>query len=82
VAPLFSAKQGDSTMVETNDGFAVATLTKITTPDRSSDPITWDKLRAQLAQSQRGDIENTYTDALLKNTKVTINDKLLATAVQ
>lgn len=82
VEPLFAAAKGDTTMVETDDGFAVAQLTSITTPDRNADPISWDKLRTQLAQSMRGDIENTYTDALRTAAKISVNQNLLNTAVQ
>jgi len=82
VDPIFAAAKGETTMVETNDGFAVAQLTNITTPARSSDPIDWDKLRSQLAQSTRADIENTYTDALRSAAKISVNQNLLNTAVQ
>ena len=82
VEPLFAAAKGDSTMVETDDGFAVAQLTSVSTPDRNSDPLSWDKLRTQLAQSMRSDIENTYTDALRSAAKISVNQNLLDTAVQ
>ncbi len=83
VEPIFSlGNTGDTTMAETPDGFAVARLTKITAPDRAADPIDWDKLQAQLVQSVRNDIENTYTDSLRAAAKLSVNQKLLDATVQ
>jgi peptidyl-prolyl cis-trans isomerase D len=75
-------KIGDASMAETNDGFAVAVLTKITTPDRTAAPEDWNKLRTQLEQSMRGDIESTYTDALRSAAKVNINEARLNAAIE
>ena len=81
--PLFGAtKLGDATMIATDGGFAVAKLTKITTPTRNNDPIDWDKLRTQLAQSERSDIENGYTDALRNAAKINVNTNLLNSEIQ
>ncbi len=83
VAPMFATnKIGDASMAETNDGFAVAVLTKITTPDRTAAPEDWNKLRTQLEQSMRGDIESTYTDALRSAAKVNINEARLNAAIE
>ena len=43
---LFSLKKGEPTMVETPEGFVVATPVEIVAPDPAADPLRYDQLRA------------------------------------
>ena len=83
VDPLFAlAKTGDVGMVAVPDGFAVLSLTRITVPDRAGDPLDWDRMRGQLTQTVRSDIENAYSDALRTAAKPVVNQKLVDTIIQ
>ncbi len=81
--PLFGlSKNGDATMVQTADGYAVIQLTRIVSPGPADDLNDWTKLHAQLVTSMRADIENTYTDALRAQSKISVNQALLSSTIQ
>lgn len=83
VEPLFGLDtKGDITMVQVPGGYAVMQLTKITIPGPADDLIAWNKLHAQLVQSVRADIENSYTDALRTHARINVNQSLLSSTIQ
>jgi peptidyl-prolyl cis-trans isomerase D len=82
VQPLFGMKPGEATMVETPDGFVVAVLTQIQTPDAKSDPIGFGQMRLTLDRSLADDIEATYLSALRARSNPRINQALLNSVAQ
>ncbi len=73
----FSLKPGTSTMLETPDGFVVATLTAIRHPDRTTDALGYDRTRAALDAAMADDIETSYITALRDRAKPKIDAKTL-----
>jgi peptidyl-prolyl cis-trans isomerase D len=80
--PLFGMKLGDGTMVETPDGFVVAVLTGIQSPDAASDPIGYGQVRAALERSIGDDVEMTYISALRSRANPRVNQTLLNSVAQ
>ncbi len=84
VTPLFGLKQGEPTMVETPDGFTVAVLAKIETPDPSTDPAAFTQMREALVKSVADDSEMLYANAVRTRAQPKVNraqlDSLSATA--
>jgi peptidyl-prolyl cis-trans isomerase D len=64
LAPLFSLKKGEATMVETPDGFVVAVLAEIQEPDPKADPVGYSQVEQALAHAMQQDAENTYASAV------------------
>jgi peptidyl-prolyl cis-trans isomerase D len=81
VAPLFSLKQGEPTMTETPDGFVVAVVAEIQTPDAAADPIGYGQMREQLTRSIAEDLQMTLAAALRDRGKPQINRTELDTLV-
>ncbi len=74
---LFSMKRGEATMVETPEGFLVATLTTITEPDPKADAVGYGRLRDLLTRRMGADIETLYLQAVRTEAKPHINEALL-----
>ncbi|GGJ08531.1 peptidylprolyl isomerase [Neoroseomonas lacus] len=77
VAPLFEAKQGDATMVETRDGFAVARLTEIIPFDPASDANAMARVRTGIEQSMQDELEAQFSNALRGRANVRVNTDML-----
>lgn len=77
VAPLFEAKQGDATMVETRDGFAVARLTEIIPFDPASDANAMARVRTGIEQSMQDELEAQFSNALRGRANVRVNTEML-----
>jgi peptidyl-prolyl cis-trans isomerase D len=77
VAPLFEAKQGDATMVETRDGFAVARLTEIIPFDPTSDANAMARVRTGIEQSMQDELEAQFSNALRGRANVRVNTEML-----
>ncbi|MCK8783540.1 SurA N-terminal domain-containing protein [Roseomonas sp. NAR14] len=77
LAPLFEAKVGDPTMVETRAGFAVAQLATIERFDPASDPLALGRLRGEVEQAMADDLETQYAAALRRRAEVRVNQRLL-----
>jgi peptidyl-prolyl cis-trans isomerase D len=77
LAPLFEAKPGEATMVETRDGFAVAQLVEVVPANPDADPLALGQLREQVEQSMAEDLESQYAVALRNRAEVRINPALL-----
>jgi peptidyl-prolyl cis-trans isomerase D len=73
ITPLFGLKLGEPTMVETSDGFIVATLAAINAADPAKDPIGYGQTREALLKSVSDDIEAVFGTALRDRAKPQVN---------
>ncbi len=73
---LFTMKKGEATMVETNNGFVVATLADITKPDPKSQPEELDQVRRALTKSISDDLLVSYGTAVRDSAKPVVNQKV------
>lgn len=73
VQPLFTLARGQPTMVETPDGFMVAVLTGIVTPDLKADPIGATQIRDALTRALGDDAESVFATAVRSAARPTVN---------
>lgn len=73
IEPLFSLKQGEATMVETETGFVVARLAEIQAADPKADPVGFGQVRDALGKSIADDVEAAVTLALRARGEPRIN---------
>jgi len=78
VATLFGIKIGETTVARGQDGYLVARLAEIRTPDPAAEQAAREALKARLAADLSGDILNQYGHALEKRYPVRINRDALA----
>jgi peptidyl-prolyl cis-trans isomerase D len=79
---LFSLKQGQATMLQTDSGFTVAVLAKITNPQPADDPDDYSQIQTAMTKGLQTDIAQSFVAALMTRNKVTIDQKLLAQLYQ
>lgn len=77
VEPLFGMRQGETTMVETPDGFMVATLAKIDDPDPKADPVGEARLVDQINQQMANDMQTSFILGVRNAAKPRVNQALL-----
>lgn len=77
VKPLFALKQGEPTMVETPDGFIVAVLREVQTPDPAADPIGYGQVRDGLVRAIANDMENVFATAVRERASPRVNRQAL-----
>jgi peptidyl-prolyl cis-trans isomerase D len=82
VAPLFSLKQGDSTMIETPDGFVVAELMAIQTPNASTDPVGYDQLKASITSALADDMQAVFAGVVTAKANPRINQAVIQQIAQ
>jgi len=83
IQPLFALKApGEATMIETNDGFLVASLAEVQLPDPAADPAGFGQLKDALTKSVGDDLELTFALALRDRGKPEVNRALLDSIVQ
>jgi peptidyl-prolyl cis-trans isomerase D len=82
IQPLFSLKKGEPTVVETPDGFVVAVLTEIQTPDQNSDPIGFAQVRDALTKAIAQDMQETFAVAVRNAANPRINRSALDALTQ
>ncbi len=70
----FSLAPGQSTMVETPDGFVVATVTGAQHPGPASNQLAFARMHSRLDQAVGDDIEASYAMALQRQTPPVLND--------
>ena len=70
---LFGLKKNEATMVETADGFLVATPVEIVAPDPSADPAAYEQMRTAVAKSVANDLMAVFADALRQRANPRIN---------
>ena len=81
-AALFRLKKGETTMVETPDGFLVVRLTDITEPDPASDPAGAATMREALTRALNQDVEIVFATALRDRARPRVNRTLLDNLVE
>ncbi|MDP9095849.1 MAG: peptidyl-prolyl cis-trans isomerase, partial [Pseudomonadota bacterium] len=74
---LFRLKQGETTMVETADGFWVVRLTTITDPDIAQDPIGAAQFRDSLTKALDQDVEIVFATTLRDRAQPQVNRAML-----
>jgi len=79
---LFSLKQGEPTMVETADGFLVATAVEIIAPDPAADPSRYQQMRDAVARTIAGDLTTIMSEALRQRANPRINQSNVDQIVQ
>ena len=77
VKPLFLLKPGQPTMVETPDGFTVAQLTKVVSPEPTGDPAGAERARTALTREVAADTELAFATAAREAASPTVNQRLL-----
>ena len=77
VAPLFHMKPGEPTMIETPEGFVVATLAKVEDPDPAGDPIGFDAVRSALASAVGQDMQQVFAGAVRDRSNAHINPAVI-----
>lgn len=82
IGPLFSLKQGDSTMIETPDGFVVAQVQSIATPDPKADPVGYDQLRASLSAALADDMQAVFAGVVTAKANPRINQAVIQQIAQ
>jgi peptidyl-prolyl cis-trans isomerase D len=79
---LFSLKLGQATMLQTDTGFTVATLAKITKPTPQQDPTDYNEALESMTKSLQNDVGGSFLVGLQLRDKVTINQKLFSRIYQ
>lgn len=78
IPPLFGmTKVGEPMMVETQDGFVVATLAKIDDPDPKSDPIGYDAIKSALSNAVAADLQQAFASAVRQRSNPRINPTVI-----
>ncbi len=80
--PLFDLKLGEPTMVETEDGFMVATLAQIVAANPDADPVGFGKMRDALAASVGDDLQAQFVLALRNRGQPKVNRAIADRLVQ
>lgn len=74
---IFKLKQGETTMVETPEGFWVVRLAEINDPDPANDPASAAQIREALNRSLDQDVQIVFTTALRDRLHPRVNRTLL-----
>jgi peptidyl-prolyl cis-trans isomerase D len=82
IAPLFSLSRGDSTMIETPDGFVVAQLTQIDKPSPDADPVGYQQLKASLSGSLADDMQAVFAGVVTARDNPRINQAVIQQIAQ
>jgi peptidyl-prolyl cis-trans isomerase D len=82
VAPLFSLNVGESSMVETPDGFVVAQLAQIVVPSESTDPVGYEQLRTSLGTGLANDMQAIFAGAVTARANPRINQTVIQQIAQ
>jgi peptidyl-prolyl cis-trans isomerase D len=82
VPVLFSLKQGQATMQQTDTGFVVAQLKKIVEPTPAQDPGDYAQLQQAMAKSLQNDVGESFLAGLQTRDKVSVDQKLFAQIYQ
>jgi hypothetical protein len=83
IGPLFAlARPGDATMIETPEGFVVASLAEVIVPDPAADPAGVAMVRDQMTRALANDYQLTYAAALRLRGQARVNPKALESVAQ
>jgi peptidyl-prolyl cis-trans isomerase D len=79
---LFSLKPGESTMLQSPDGFMVAALSAVNRPTPAQDPTDAAQVAQAMTKSMQDDTAASFIAGLQQRYKVTVNTKLFAQVYQ
>jgi len=79
---LFGLKKGETTMVETAEGFVVAQLAEVVAPDANADKIGYDQARTAITRSVQNDLATVFVDAVRQRAEPQTNQRAFDTVVQ
>jgi peptidyl-prolyl cis-trans isomerase D len=79
---LFTLKKGEPTMVESPEGFLVATAVEIVSPDPAADTAGYQQLRAAVTRTVAGDLAAAFAEALRLRSNPRINQANVDSIVQ
>lgn len=79
---MFSLKPGQATMVQSDTGFTVAALSKVTEPTPAQDPANFAQVSQALSKAVQDDVGESFLAGLQARDKVTIDQKLFAQIYQ
>jgi peptidyl-prolyl cis-trans isomerase D len=82
IAPLFGLNEGESTMVETPDGFVVAQLDQIATPSPKADPVGFQQLKATLTGDLADDMQAVFAGVVTARDNPRINQSVIQQIAQ
>jgi peptidyl-prolyl cis-trans isomerase D len=75
-------KKGEVGMVEVPEGFVVAQLAEIVTPDAATDKVGYDQARAAISRSVQNDVAAVFVDALRQRSDPKVNQSAFESVVQ
>lgn len=79
---LFTLKPGQSTMLQTPDGFTVAQLLRVARPGPSDDPSDYAEVQSAMAKAMQNDVAESFVQTLRSRDKITVDAKLFAQIYQ
>jgi peptidyl-prolyl cis-trans isomerase D len=79
---MFGMKKGETTMVETAEGFVVAQLTEIVPPDPNADKAGYDQARTAISKSIDNDLATVFIDAVRRRANPQTNAQAFNSVVQ
>lgn len=79
---LFGLKKGEPTMVDTGEGFLVATPVEIVAPDPGADTAQYEQLRTAVTKTVSNDLTTVFTEALRLRANPRINQANVDQIVQ
>lgn len=82
IAPLFSLKPGEPTMVEVEAGFVVAVLSEVIAANQDADPVGYGKMRDALASGMADDLQAAFIAGLRERGEPRINRAIADRLVQ
>jgi peptidyl-prolyl cis-trans isomerase D len=82
IQKIFTLPVGQATMIETNDGFIVASVATITRPDPKTDPDGVAQAKTGITNALRDDYFASYAQALRNAAKPTVNAQLVESLIQ
>jgi peptidyl-prolyl cis-trans isomerase D len=77
-ATLFTLTPGQATMAQTDDGFMVAGLERVTHPAQAQDPADVTQLQQSMVKALQTDVGQSFLAGLQKQDQLSVNQKLLA----
>jgi peptidyl-prolyl cis-trans isomerase D len=81
-AILFTLKKGEPTMVETAEGFLIATTVEIVAPEPSADAAGYQQLRTAVIRTVANDLATLFSEALRTRANPRINQANIDQIVQ
>ncbi|MCC7428323.1 MAG: SurA N-terminal domain-containing protein [Alphaproteobacteria bacterium] len=77
LGPLFALRQGEPTMVRTEESYVVAQLVEVTRPDPAADAAGVANVRTRLGLGLADDLERQFLVALRQRASITVNQTVI-----